>query len=282
MKIITTFCRSLLITLLLGIGLGGKSYAQQEESFDFNQFLQELEEAMSKIDEEEKGTGTEQIKPPAAEKETSPIALPQEEKTIVQKPVAEKRDPQSLFRDPAIQTITEKGSKRTEPTKESLNAYSTIMDDFVGHLSSIQRKTNSPQFSPEFKEKFSQYNKLIENIAIYNDQIKSHKAYKKLFLLPPESNKQLVNDLKNLRKKIIDFSGKIKTLDAQITIDAESEEKENKESLLRKLAAASEQQPIAQPAPITPVPTKQNVSPKQSIPQTPTQATKTDDESELK
>jgi hypothetical protein len=249
MKTTTLFQRLLLISLLLlGLGITRlRSQAQEESPFDFNQFLQELEEAMTKIDEEEKTKETEAPQPSVTEKEITPLqpSVKEEQGKIIT-PVIEpekKRDPRSLFLDPAKQTITEKGSKRTEPNQESLNAYNIIMDDFIGHISSIQRKTNSPQFSLEFKEKFSKHNKVIETIEIQNDQIKSHKAYKKIFLLPPDSNKQLATDLKNLRKKIVDVSDKIKKLDEQIITEPAIEEKENKETLLRKLAAESEKQP---------------------------------------
>jgi hypothetical protein len=266
-NIFQIFQRSLFISLLLlGLGIARlQSQAQEESPFDFNQFLQELEEAMTKIDEEEKTKGTETPQPSVTEKETTPLqpSVKEEQGKIIT-PVTEpekKRDPRSLFLDPAKQTITEKGSKRTEPTQESLNAYNIIMDDFVGHISSIQRKTNSPQFSLEFKENFSKHNKAIETIEIQNDQIKSHKAYKKIFLLPPDSNKQLTTDLKNLRKKIVDISDKIKKLDEQILIEPVSEEKENKEALLRKLAAESEKQPTK------PTQVKQTETKPASVPQ---------------
>jgi hypothetical protein len=272
MKTITIFQRSLFISLLLlGLGIARlHSQAQEESSFDFNQFLQELEEAMTKIDEEEKAKGTETPQPSVTEKEITPIQpATQEERGKIITPVSQpekKRDPRSLFLDPAIQTITEKGVKKTEPTDESLKAYTVIIDDFINHISSIQRKAHSPQFSLEFKERFSKHNKAIETIKIQNDQIKSHKAYKKIFLLPPESNKQLTTDLKNLRKKIVDVSDKIKKLDEQILLEPASEEKESKEALLRKLAAESEPQPIqakqpeAQPAPTQQANIKQAVT----------------------
>lgn len=219
--------------------------------FDFDAFLSELEGALAKIEEEEK------TKKPGSQAST-PVSQSEEKSTttsdksgVAQSTTtssAEKRDPASLFVDPAVQTLTPKtGPKTVEPTKDSIDAYSIIMDEFTNHLSAIKSKIgNLPQLSPSFKEEFSLfYQHLIDTIVIAHQQIKSRKAYQRLFLAPPEASKQLVIDMKKLRTMILDTAKKIKKLDAQLVIKPQDEEVESSEDLLRKLASQYQDTEIA-------------------------------------
>ena len=216
--------------------------ASFQAPFDFDQFLSELESALAKIDEEEKGKkqGAGQVAPissqPEQSSQTTPLFgwnVPSLQKSH------EKKDPAALFLDPAIQTITSKtGQKTTSATKDSLNACKTIMDEFTHHLSSLKNKIgNLPQLSPGFKEEFSLfYRHLVDTIIIAHQQIKSRKTYQQLFLAPPEANKQFAGDMKKLRNMILNTARKIKRLDTQLVIKRQHEEAESAAALLGKLA----------------------------------------------
>lgn len=215
--------------------------------FDFNLFLSELEGALAKIEEEEKNKKPE---------DQEPWSIPSDQSSALNPGLAsssrggkptptqgEQRTPSSLFLDPSLEPILEKDTtqkdvkKQTKPTKESLQAYSIIMDEFVDHLNAIKQKIPKvSRLSPLLKEEVAGYHhKIIDAIVIANQQIKSKKAYLQLFLAPPEANKQFVDDMKKLRKMILDVSTKIKKLDKDLSITS-NEEAESSESLLRTLA----------------------------------------------
>lgn len=206
--------------------------------FDFDQFLQELEKELGKIEQEEKAKTTSQPKAPIKsmqEKEEKYI-----ERNILPRPEALKKDPESLFVDPLLEQVVNKTTKKQyiEPTQETLRAFDVIMGSFVTHLRSIAQKISAgKQFSPTFRENFALwYGNIIDTITVAYEQINSKKAYKKLFFAPPETNKQLVTDMKKLRHMILESDKKIKKIDQDLEISFEEELEEQTENILRKLA----------------------------------------------
>lgn len=206
--------------------------------FDFDQFLAELEGALAKIEEEEK------TKQPGSMASAFDTAAPTDLITeVIKQPqqAEQNKDPESLFISPIMQKITLKTTKqqKTEPTKESLSAYSKIMEPFVKDLESVQNKVHSiKHLSPSFKDEFTQlYAPIINAISIAHKQIESKKAYKQLFLAPPEANKTLQADLKKVRQSIVNTAKKIKKLNDQLVISTKDEEKEISQDVLQQLAS---------------------------------------------
>lgn len=256
MVILAASCAAHVFTFITVSGQG----APIQAPFDFDQFLSELESTLAKIEEEEKQQPAGGQASPSDGKggadRTPQTTTSTGDTAQSTQPSTEKRDPESLFLDPAVITITPKGGqKRTEPTKDSINAYKSIMDEFTRHLSAIKNKINNiPRFSPSFKEEFSLfYQRIIDTIVIAHQQIKSRKAYQQLFLAPPEASKQLAGEMKKLRKMILDAAGKIRKLNEQLVIKAADEEAESAEALLRKLALQYQETDLpAAPEPIKP------------------------------
>ncbi len=250
---VTLMCASGLATLVTTV----LTIAPQEDlfkGFDFDKFLEELEDALSQIEEEEKTKAPAGATPaPTGAPTEAGKTIAADGTTTIERKESTKKDPASLFLDPSTQTTTKGKQKTVEPMPESINAYRIIMNEFVDALRSIEKKVISAgHFSPTFKEEFLTYaSSIIDHIAVAHDQIESKKFYMRLFLSPPESNKTLAADMKKLRQMILDASAKIKNLDKKLVISAAQEEEESSEDVLRKLAAESDGQQPKPPAPVT-------------------------------
>lgn len=228
-----------------------------EEPFDFESFFKELTQEIEKV-EAEAAKKTPEGQPATLSKEIpQPPALsplPYESITA-QEPTATpllsapeeqgKRDPISLFTQPALKTIETERQKITEPSEESIAAFHTILDDnltermeptrvgLITYLSELETKivgSVSP-VSEHFKNDYrTLYQKTLHHIILLINQIGSNRAYIKLFLVPPQETAQ---NLASLRAKIIDCLQASKDVLSKITITGEEEEPIG---LLKKLA----------------------------------------------
>ncbi len=255
---------SVLILITCPLVTQGELAAQETPPFDMEEFFKELEKELTKIEAEEKQKEPQTPTTPSMptpnagqtiEKETTEAITPD------QQPV--KLDPESLFIEPATQKVTKKKDGRSittiEPTRRSIAAYKKISKRLSKTLDSLQNKavsTTTP-FSPAFVDTFMTQGTAISNdIEIVLETIGSKKAYESLFLTPPTDNKILVPKLKDLRKKIVNLTKKLKAFDDDVVITPEMEETEESEDVLRTFATKQPQlniskqplQPLAKPS----------------------------------
>jgi hypothetical protein len=222
------------------------------EGVDFEKLLKDVETALEKAEQEERGgapmgglqkpgelPGGYGLKP--AFPFARGIAMPT--KSTV------KKDQRMLLLDPDLQTLTvTQGPAVTTPTDESFYAYRDIMDQFIDNLNAIGKKVaHIKTFSPAFKETFASYcQNIIEAIVIAHERIESKRIYTKLLLATPEANKQLVMAMKRLRQMILDAHDAVTRLNNQLAVSAKEEEQETDIGALRELAAKTKkEQPAA-------------------------------------
>jgi len=251
-----------------------QSGASGAEDANFSKFLEELERELAKE------MKTKPKESSAVGKPLPPIGTKSKEETphqtVTEGHQPQKMDPETLFIDPATQIITQGKQKSTEPTTKSLEAYKIVTIDYIAALNELKNNVTAfKQFNPEFKEKFlNNYRMVIETITIALKQIESNEAFVKLFLVPPESNKQLATTNQQLRQSIVTSLREIKSLNAKLlkqitpantTVD-EQEEQQAEEAIqsLAKLKQEPSPQQQSNPTTAQAIPSVQQTAPTSS------------------
>jgi hypothetical protein len=237
--------------------------------FNFEDFMKNLEQALKEVEEEEAVATKEDektsIEPaePTLPQTKSPLSTPTEKDDQVteeiqsQQPI--KKDPESLFIEPATQIITDaaKKTKKTEPTQLSVKAFHTITNEFIDRIESVEKKVmDSTGFSLEFEEQFIPLLENADQVIVALRQIASKKAYIHLFITPPTTNQKLAVDFKKIRKQIIDLHHRLKKIDTALVIKAEKEILQEEDVIQKKLKKMATESDENNNTIVTPTPNK--------------------------
>ncbi len=232
------------------------------KNFDFDKFVQELDEQLAHIEAEEAATGiknpTGLPKPTSVTpygQPTNTTTSPVTGMTTIDNP-AEKisDDPVKLITEPPMITKTSNNKSMLIPHKDAETALINYVQDIINSLQKIDHSALSSH-GEEFHEHYlAACGDSVTDLVVSLTMIISKRAYRVAVLAPP---KELDEKLRTYRKHIITVRAKLMTLVKELSV-SEADEISEEDRMRKKLEALAQvsqlQATIPEPVRTTPQP----------------------------
>lgn len=250
--------------------LYGESMDELLQNLNLDTFLKEMEKSYA----EETGKRAAENLPI----QTAPEQEKEQKISITQKKHPPKTRDQ-LFLSPNTEIVEEAGKpKETLLTQESIDAFKSVMLEFMTQLSAVQNKIDGTSlFSLPFKEQFARYHESIDKIAISYGTMVSKKLYATIIPytdqqedrapmnLKAQTQKTPIAGTSTLRKNILDAIKELKKLNAELETVMPNDEEDLGQKAIKKLAQQQQKQITFTDETLTPThPKNRQATPKKS------------------